>query len=159
MEPNCVHLSASFLTFLGGAARWKPSGVALIITYLPLIEESVFIWSPNEFLISLLLTRRYQGHKWRKQPIPWLCSPWWTSAGPSAERPMTNDDAIVLRHINIAISACHLLPGGVLLWVRCNMSLLIHASSFNLWEQCFYLSVALGGRRHAGCRDDFIFRT
>lgn len=26
--------------------------------------EIVFIWSANEFLISLLLTRCYQGHKW-----------------------------------------------------------------------------------------------
>lgn len=26
--------------------------------------EIVFIWSPNEFLISLLLTLRYQGLKW-----------------------------------------------------------------------------------------------
>lgn len=100
----------------------------------PYRGEIVFIWSPNEFLISLLLTWRYQGHKWRKQPITWLCSPWWTSAGASAERQITNDDAIVVRHNNIVISPGHLLPGAVVLWVRCNMSLLIHASSLNLWE-------------------------
>lgn len=31
---------------------------------VPYHGEIVFIWSANEFLISLLLTRRYQGHKW-----------------------------------------------------------------------------------------------
>lgn len=32
--------------------------------------------------------------------------------GASAERQITNDDAIVVRHNNVVISPCHLLPGA-----------------------------------------------
>lgn len=73
------------------------------------------------------------GAQMGKQPITWLCSPWWTSTCASVEGEITNENAMGKKN-NLATSSCHLLPNNFLLQVKCNVYVPFLVRSFNLWE-------------------------